>query len=182
METSGLLGKKGLYLLWAALFVYGGFLFNFGPYTTLKAAIDGKELPEERFGVMPAEFYEFLEKLGTSGLSTYTTFQVLDYLNGILLAAALFGTLYMFLDRLEASQTIRSILVFPVCMGILDVAENSGFIYLVQHYPAKLESIASFVGFITNAKLVFGMFGFLSLIVCAVVLIGKALFARSTEE
>lgn len=182
MKENGFAGKKGLYLLWAALFVYGGFLFNFGPYTTLKAAIDGKELPEERFGVLPAEFYEFLEKLGTSGMSTYTTFQILDYVNGILLAAALFGTLYLFLVRLEASQNIRAVLVFPVCMGILDLIENTGLIYLVRQYPAKLESFAANVAFITNAKLVFGMFGFLSLIFCAVVLIGKALFARGSEE
>ncbi|MEZ5347370.1 MAG: hypothetical protein R2681_17625 [Pyrinomonadaceae bacterium] len=182
MKSSGLLGKKGLYLLWAVLFVYSGFLFNFGPYTQLKALVDGKELPEEKFGVKPEEFYEFLEKIGASGVSTYSTFQLLDYLNGILLAAALFSTLYLFLGRLGAGQTVRSVLVFPVCMGTLDVIENSGVLYLLRQYPEKLESFASNVAFITNAKLVFGMFGFLSLIFCAVVLIFRAIFGTKAED
>ncbi|MCB1025655.1 MAG: hypothetical protein KDB79_14760 [Acidobacteria bacterium] len=182
MAAKQFIGKRGLYLSWATLFVYGGFLFNFGPYSALKAAIGGKELPEERFGVKGAEFYQFLEKIGAPGLQTYSNFQILDYLNGILLAFALFCTLYVFLERLGASQNIRSILVLPVSMGILDVLENTGFLYLVNQYPAKLEGFYSYVAFVTNAKLVFGMFGFLALIFCAAAMIGKAIFGRIREE
>lgn len=156
-------------------------MFNFGVYPAIRLANNGKDLPEETFGLSANDFYGFLQNIGTSGRYNFVVFEYLDLINAVLLALAVFFALNSFLKSIQASDFVSSVKVFPVVMGVLDVFENFGYIFLTLRYPHKFDSVVSTVLFATNAKLVFGMFAFLSFVSCAIVLVLRYFFRAANS-
>ena len=62
----------------------GGALFQLGPYPTLKSETGGAPLPEETV-MSPAAFRSFLGDLGESGRALYSSFQIWDLVNPLLI-------------------------------------------------------------------------------------------------
>ena len=83
--------------------IYSLLLFNLGPYSALRTKADANLL-EERFGYSQAEVQKQLHDLGEEGRTNYRNFQLLDGLNGILMAAALTLALGFALGRLFADR------------------------------------------------------------------------------
>ena len=131
-------------------------LFNFGPYPTLKATAGGPLL-EERFGYSQSEAQEQLRGLGEEGRGTYRTFQLLDGVNAVLMAAALTLSLAFALSRLVAAGNPLRLLVFlPILAGVGELVENSLLLVLVSAFPAEATFAGSLAGPVTSIKLILG--------------------------
>ncbi len=174
--------NNAIYFLCAALLLYGILLFSISGYPSIREANENKDLPDETFGMTSESFYGFLDKIGESERQNYLIFESMDYVNAFLLGAVLFIALSMLLKRANAGIVLRSVLVFPVAMLVFDLLENTSFIILTLNFPNQMVQLANASGFFTNAKLVFGSFGFLSLILCVIFVIVKAIMGGLKES
>jgi len=159
---------RNLLLAWVVYLGFGIFLFQFSAYPHLKEINGNAEIPEERFGFSVGYFYGFLENLQEVGRSVYFNFQLLDYVNALLLGIVLFGTLYYFLNRLTENKFVRVILSFPIFAAGFDILENSSILYLLSSFPERAETFAGFVSFLTKMKMTAGVLSGLAVLICGV--------------
>lgn len=169
---------RNIVLTWAVFLSFGIFLFQFSLFPELKVLSENADLPEERFGFSSDYIYGFLDKIGEPGRSLYFSFQLLDYVNALLLGLAVFGTLYYFLGRITKKRLARVILTFPVLAAVFDLFENSLICYLLSFFPDRSDSTAEFISLFTKLKLTAGGFSGLLIIVCGVSLLLKFIWGK----
>ncbi|MDX2042606.1 MAG: hypothetical protein SF097_15400 [Acidobacteriota bacterium] len=148
-------------IIWLAVSVC---LFNFGPYTTLRAS-DG-ELLEERFGYSAAQVAARLETLGETGRALYRRFQYFDAVNALLTAAALTLLMSYLLMRLFPSRSALWFAAYlPLLIGALELLENSLLLALLRAFPEPLPWVAAIAGWTTRLKLTVSLPLFLLIVV-----------------
>lgn len=168
-EIKEISGRKSIclaliYLVWSVVF------FNFAIYPRILALSKSMDFPEEKFAFAPVYFYSFLDVIGMQGRSLYFYFQILDYLNGFLLALALFAAIYYFLGKIGWPKLPAVLLLVPpVLFFLAEVVENSLIICLTRSFPAENLRLASWAGLTTGTKIVFGALSHLIFLLVALV-------------
>ncbi|REJ78654.1 MAG: hypothetical protein DWQ47_04175 [Acidobacteria bacterium] len=160
---------------------YSVFLFALGPYSNLKAAVSGAELPEERFGFTGADLFAFLEPLSAETIDLYSRFQYFDIPNALLTGAA-FVTLIWMLSRIVTERSwVRLLVAFPVTLAVFDLAENVVLINTIDRLPLRFFGLGELAGTLNFFKMIAGSF---TLVVFAVLLVAAVVvwFRRRTSK
>lgn len=140
----------------AAWVCYAVLLFNVGPYARLQASEAGVLL-EERFGYSPAQAYHLLDRLGSEGRREYSTFQVLDSVNALLMTCALTLAMTFALRRaFAANSRLGMTVVLPLLAGGSEVAENVLLLWMLAAFPSAPPVLVAAGGLVTATKLVLG--------------------------
>ena len=166
----------------AALVVFavgGTTLFRVSPYSAVKEAAAGRTLPEERL-TSPAELSEFLTDIGATGRDLYTSFQVWDVLNPLLLgfmAVMLVGWLVKVGDLRDTNG--RWLIVVPLIAPLADLVENLIIAGSIASFP-EASAVARFLPLITGAKFG-GLLGTLTVGLCLAV-VGWRVHRRGFSE
>lgn len=137
-------------LVWTLALAAGALVMLAGPYQGLRTAA-GRPLPEE-LSTEPAAVAAFLTALGTDGRARYVTFQLLDFLNPLLLSLAA-AALLLWLSaraRLPAAAG-RALLLLPAAMALADVTENLLLLGAITRYP-EAGPLAEALPWVTRLK------------------------------
>ncbi len=130
----------------------GGALFQLGPYPTLKSEAGGAPLPEETV-MSPAAFRSFLSDLGESGRALYSSFQIWDLLNPLLigfLGVALIGWL---VGNSGLVPGRRLVIIVPFVAPLADLGENILILLAIAAFP-DVTRLASLLPVVTIMKFV----------------------------
>ncbi|MCO6510391.1 MAG: hypothetical protein J5I65_06325 [Aridibacter famidurans] len=170
----------------AAALGYGIWLFNFGPYAAVRAAVPDRPLPEERFGYTGGDLYTFLDgyekALDPGILESYANFQLFDTLNGVLLAVALALFIWALAARLFRSGIPTLLILLPLAMGAFDLLENFLIISVIRDLPMRYYGLAEGAGTATLLKMICGGLSFLSAVGMSVYAIYLRLARRKSDE
>lgn len=146
-------------------------LFNFGPYSSLRAA-GGGDLPEERFGYSRQQAQFWLDDLRKEGRALYRSFQLFDLANAALMASALTLLLSYVLQQLWPSRSALRVLVYlPLLVGALELLENLLLLGLIAAFPVTTPWMAKSASWVTSLKLAVSSLLF-SLIVAGLLALG----------
>lgn len=169
----------------AAALGYGIWLFNFGPYAAVRAAVPEQPLPEERFGFTGGDLYTFLDGfekgLDQATLEAYASFQLFDTLNAVLLALALSLFIWALAARLFRSGLPMLLLLLPLAMGAFDLLENFLIISVIRDLPMRYYGIAEGAGTATLLKMISGGLTFLTVVALSAYAIYLRLAHRKTD-
>ena len=169
---------RNVILAWLVYLAFGVFLFQFSLYPKVKEMSGNTDLPEERFGFSADYFYKFLAKIDEAGRSMYFSFQLLDFINAMLLGFVLSVTIYYFLSRITDRKFVRVFLTFPIFAAVFDILENSSILYLLQQFPERSESLVAMASLLTRLKLTAGSLSGLVVLVCGVILLLKFIVGK----
>ncbi|MCI0422282.1 MAG: hypothetical protein L0312_24185 [Acidobacteria bacterium] len=164
-----------------ALVVWLGFgvlLFQFTSYPTLQAANNNQPLLEERLGYTADEAKQQMQALG-EWRASYRNFQILDYINAILMGCALTLALTFTLTRLFGpGNPIRLLALLPIVAVVGEFLENTLLIVLTSSYPDISSGLVGVASAATSLKLAIGMIT-LTLTALSLIALGvKSLFTR----
>src|SRR5262245_62087964 len=128
---------RGRNVVFALLLSFGFsvLLFQFTSYRLLQAANANQPLLEERFGYTTEQVKRQFQSLG-DWRERYRNFQILDYINAILMALALtLGLTFTFTRLFRPGNPLRSLVYLPMITAIGEFVENTMLIVLLSSYP-----------------------------------------------